>query len=501
MSMEQNGLPPGWAVAPLKTLVQIGRGSTSPNSEPDRKFNYVALENVSKGSGSLVDFSPTKGSAIGSTKAVFREGDVLYGKLRPYLQKALVAPFDGVSVTDLIPLVPASGIMGRFIQHYLLGPHHLDYITPLLAGIRMPRLRKGDIEGMPVPLPGTNEQKRIVAKIEALQGRSEAAKEALDAIPPLLEKFRQSVLAAAFRGDLTKVWRAKNPDVEPATELLKRIRAERRRRWEEAKPGKKYKEPEPVDTTGLRELPEGWCWATFEEVLTYLTSGSRGWADFYSDSGSIFIRAQDINTDHLVLEDVAYVALPAKAEGTRTLVAPADLLVTITGANVTKAALVPSDIGEAYVSQHVALCRAVLPQTAPVLHRWLISEANGRKQLLSAAYGGGKPGLNLDNIRGVRVALPPLLEQVEIVGRLDEVFEECAALTEAARLATAVHSTLSQSILAKAFRGELVHQDPNDEPASVLLERIRAERNANGPSGSTKRGRRRSRRASTGEAT
>ncbi len=120
---------------------------------------------------------------------------------------------------------------------------------------------------MPVLVPPINEQKRIVAKLDALQARSEAAKEALDAIPPLLEKFRQSVLASAFRGDLTRKWREQNPDVEPASELLARIRAERRRRWQEANPKKQYVEPEPVDATGLPELPERWCWAPLEDLV------------------------------------------------------------------------------------------------------------------------------------------------------------------------------------------------------------------------------------------
>ena len=112
---------------------------------------------------------------------------------------------------------------------------------------------------MPFVIAPLSEQRRIVAKIETLQERSRKARAALEAIPPLLEQFRQSVLAAAFRGDLTADWRAQHPDVEPASVLLDRIRAERRRRWEEAELSKmqakgkmpkdekwkeRYKEPE-----------------------------------------------------------------------------------------------------------------------------------------------------------------------------------------------------------------------------------------------------------------
>lgn len=122
-----------------------------------------------------------------------------------------------------------------------------------------------------IPVAPTGEQRRIVEKIDALQDRSRKAREALSEVGPLLEQFRQSLLAAAFRGDLTADWRAQNPNVEPASELLKRIRKERRQKWEEAELAKyeakgkqppkgwqeKYKEPDPVDESELPELPAG----------------------------------------------------------------------------------------------------------------------------------------------------------------------------------------------------------------------------------------------------
>src|SRR5690606_36379861 len=129
--------------------------------------------------------------------------------------------------------------------------------------------------------PPLNEQNRIVANIDALTEKSREAREALAEVPELLDKLRQSILAAAFRGDLTREWRAKNPDVEPASVLLERIRQERRKKWEEAQLAKfraegklpkddswkkKYVEPQPVDTTDLPDLPERWCWASLEEL-------------------------------------------------------------------------------------------------------------------------------------------------------------------------------------------------------------------------------------------
>src|ERR1043165_9490088 len=164
------------------------------------------------------------------------------------------------------------------------------------------------------PVAPLNEQRRIVGKLEGLLARSRRTKEALDAIPTLLERFRQSVLAAAFRGDLTKDWREKNSDMEPASKLLDRIRAERRRRWEEVElerlrtKGKalrddrwkeKYENPARLHESDLPKLPNGWAWASMEEVCPLeapIVYGIILPGDDVRD-GVPYIRPVDINTD------------------------------------------------------------------------------------------------------------------------------------------------------------------------------------------------------------
>ena len=207
------------------------------------------------------------------------------------------------------------------------------------------------------------------------------------------------------------------------------------------------------------------------------------------DSGLLFIRAQNINSDVLRLDDVAFVSLPNKTEGLRTRVQKDDILVTITGANVTKSALVDCDLDDAYVSQHVALVRLTDRRLAPFLFHWIVSTAHGRKQLLESAYGQGKPGLNLDNIRDVSIAIPPLSEQQEIVRRVEKLFAFADQIEARLRQAQAHVDRLTQSLLAKAFRGELVptehalatREARTYEPASCLLDRIRAESDSTAP--------------------
>lgn len=277
-----------------------------------------------------------------------------------------------------------------------------------------------------VPLAPLAEQHRIVAKIEELFSELDQGVASLKTAREQLKVYRQSLLKNAFEGKLTA-----------ATE------------WREKSLG---------------------------QLLGFLTSGSRGWAAYYATSGDLFVRAQNIKHDRLELDDVAFVALPEKAEGLRTRIQQGDLLITITGANVTKSAMVKHDLGAAYVSQHVALCRPTTEILPEYLYWFIVAEAAGRKQLTDMAYGAGKPGLNLENIRSVNVPFPNLHEQQEIVEQIESKLSEADQLDQTLATALQQADALRQSILKKAFHGQLEKQDKNEESATALLERIRAER-------------------------
>ena len=160
-------------------------------------------------------------------------------------------------------------------------------------------LTAASLERIPLPLPPLNEQRRIVAKLDAIFEQTRAAKARLERLPALLEKLKRSILAAAFRGDLTKDWRAAHPDVEPASALLDRIRAERRHSWEadlRAKgkdPAKaKYEEPRAAGDGDVPELPSSWTWLSAEQCAWEITVGHLGpMKDRYVNSGIPFLRS------------------------------------------------------------------------------------------------------------------------------------------------------------------------------------------------------------------
>jgi len=350
-------------------------------------------------------------------------------------------------------------------------------------------------ESVPLRVAPLNEQKRIVRKIEALQTRSKKAKDALDQIPPLLEKFRQSVLAAAFRGDLTKEWREKNKDkIEPASVLLERIRVERRKKWEEEELKKfkakgkvpkddswksKYKEPEPVDTTGLPELPEGWVWARVQELsfvgtgLTPLRSEPRFW-----DKGTIpWIKSAATNQPE-VSKAEEFVTDVALKETNLTIYPPGTLLVAMYGEGQTRGRCtelkIPATINQAMAA---LTFEGLTCQCRGWVKRYF---QKNYEQIRFLSGGGVQPNLNVGKVNRLVLPLPPLAEQKVLIEMFEERELAARSIRELVREGIDSFSVFNQSILAKAFRGELVPQDPNDEPASVLLERIKAEREKNG---------------------
>jgi type I restriction enzyme S subunit len=290
--------------------------------------------------------------------------------------------------------------------------------------------------------------------------------------------------------------RAEGRDYEPASVLLERILADRRRRWEESELGRmrakgkvpndgkwraKYKEPRAPDTSNLSELQEGWCWATMDQLAWRITSGSRDWTKYYDRGESVFLMAQNVRPGLLDLSYRQRVDPPAEdASCERSQVAMDDLLVTIVGANTGDVCRVPTDLPKHYVCQSVALMRPAYSQTSKYLDAYLNSPV-GRHVYQEFMYGQGRPHLSFDNLKETLVPVPPLAEQLRIIASLDRMQSVIATIATAAGVDVRRCRSVRQSVIKWAFEGRLVDQDPADEPASKLLERIKVERDsANG---------------------
>jgi type I restriction enzyme, S subunit len=430
-------LPEGWAECCLSDVAEINPALDRCPYPANGMVHFVPMPAVGAETGSINFDQHRPYGEVRKGYTAFVGGDVLFAKITPCMEngKMAVVPDLPLSVafgsTEFHVLRCRTGIVPEYLYYFVSGrAFRYEAEHKMTGAVGQKRVPTSFVAEHGFPLPPLPEQHRIVAKLEELFSELDAGTASLTRARAQLKTYRQALLKTGFEGKLTAPWRAAG------------------KAWRQTRLGNE---------------------------ITFLTSGSRGWADHYADQGEIFIRAQNLKHDRLDLTDIAFVQLPAGAtEGLRTRVQIGDVLVTITGANVTKTGMVNRDLGTAYVSQHVALCRSGPNLRPEFLYWYLLSETGGRRQLNAAAYGAGKPGLNLENIREVTLRLPCLEEQDEIIAHVSALLSDEENISQTIQNELTRITALRQSILKKAFSGQLVTQDPADEPASALLARLAA---------------------------
>ena len=503
-------LPVGWTTAHLEALVEttapIIYGILQPGPEQESGVPYVRPTEIVRNKIQLDQLRRTTVEIARKYKRASLRGDDVLLSIVGTVGKVAVVPaeLDGANITQSSARIRAKKNLldPRFLAWLLRSPVLRAQYDSALLGTGVPRLNIAHVRALDCPLPPLNEQRRIVAKLDALNEKSTRAKEALEAVPPLLEKLRQSILAAAFRGDLTKEWRAQNPNVEPASKLLERIRAERRRRWEEAELEKlqakgklpkddswkkKYQEPAPVDTEGLPELPEGWCWAAMEELLTedglgygVLKPGER------TPGGVPMIRVMDLKADSIDTSELYEIAPSLADEFSRTRLVEGDVLLAVM-ATIGRCAVVPATLAGANVNRALAVLRLAGVLLPDVL-LWMMRSPHFISAFLAHKVGSAQQRINLGDLRRFPVPVPAVAEQGALLAYVERAMRDLSRLSEGIRQDALLLNELDEAVLRNAFRGELVPQDPADEPAATLLARLREQAEADAAAPSKSRG-------------
>ena len=347
------------------------------------------------------------------------------------------------------------------------------------------------VREFPIPLAPLPEQHRIVAKLDELFSELDAGVAALERAQAKLKRYRASVLKAAVEGRLTEEWRRKNPPDETGAELLQRILVERRQLWEEEQLAKfaasdrkpprnwrdKYKEPLGPDEGELPELPQGWCWATVDQVSN-ISSGQtpKGAAANVTPTGEVpWYKVGDMNlpgNERAMQHSRAYLSMnKAKALGLRVFPAGTIVFPKRGGAIAT------NKKRELAVSSCLDLNIMAMSPVGDVgtwLWWWFQSV-----DLAVLADGSNVPQINNQDILTLLLPLPPASEQKIVLDLVQELMDVWQRSLEAVKSRRTTSARLRQSILKLAFAGHLVPQDPTDEPASVILERIRADQEGN----------------------
>lgn len=326
-----------------------------------------------------------------------------------------------------------------------------------------------------IPFFPYEQQKRIVAEIEKQFSRIDEAVANLKRVKVNLKRYKAAVLKAAVEGKLTEEWRKQHPDVEPADKLLERILTERRENWQ----GRgKYKEPSAPDTADLPDLPEGWVMARLGSLPVEVFDGPFGSnlkSSDYVSAGVRVIRLENIGSREFVDGKESFVTEEKYEQLKKHTVRHGDIIFSSFVANETRVVILPDHIKKAI---NKADCFCIRVSSGAVNKRYLetfLATRTAYEHLVGEIHGATRPRINTSQLKDCQVPIPPVSEQVEIVSKL-------SAIMSVAEVADAQVDTnlrradrLRQSILKQAFSGQLAPQDPNDEPASVLLERMRAQ--------------------------
>lgn len=444
-------LPEGWVEAKLGDVVDYGKTQKVTLSDVEPDAWVLELEDIQKDCSVIIKRLNATERPFKSTKNLFNKGDVLYGKLRPYLNKVVVADNSGVCSTEIIPINAEPYISNRFLFHWLKSDQFLSYVNDVSYGVNMPRLGTKDGVAAPLVVPPLAEQKVIVEKLDSLLAQVESTKARLERLPEILKRFRQSVLAAAVSGRLTEEWREAN-DVAIDSWISTNIGA-----LAQVATGK----------TPKRSNTEYWEGGN----IPWLTSAATGVsATFEADQ---FVTELAVKECTLKLFPIGTLLLAMYGEGK-------------TRGQVTELRL------EATCNQ---ACAAILVDEARVSKEFLkLRLLENYEETRKVAAGGNQPNLNLNKVREIPVNLPSEMEQTEIVRRVEELFAYADKIQQQADAALQRVNSLTQSILAKAFRGELTAEwraaNPElisgENSAEALLEKIKAERAAQKPKKKTR---------------
>jgi len=488
-------LPKGWTSAKLGefTLERVEQAEPGSFAVP-----YIDIGSIDKDSKRV---GPTERvtSANAPTRARqwVKSGDVLVSLTRPNLNAVAIVPpeLDGAVASTGFDVLRTVGVLPGWVFNRVRSQEFVSDVCAGVQGVVYPAIRPDDVRRQSLPIPPASEQRRIVEAIDSYLTRLDDAAANLEKVQAKLKAYRASVLKAAVKGRLVpteaSLSRAEKCSYEPAEALLDRVLAERRRRWEEAELGKfkaagktlrddkwkaKYQEPFVLDASMLPELPEGWCWASLDQLLHLLRNGQS--MAPREQAGVRTLRISAVRPLSVDFKDVRY--LPGDpVDYEDDLVEVDDLLFTRYNGT-------PSLVG---------VCGRVRVLTEPTVHPdklikvRLCSDLHVPYFELAANVGesrdlierrtrttAGQAGISGFDLKQMPVPVPPLSEQVRIG---DEV-ERLVSVAEKASAAVTVDecrcARLRQSILKWAFEGKLVDQDPTDEPAERLLARIRAER-------------------------
>lgn len=479
--MMNSHLPSGWHICIISDVAKVNPSKIT--AEPDLVAGFVPMSLAPTDFNGRLQFEEKPWGEIQKSYTNFQNGDVIFAKVTPCFENGKAAIVDdlpngiGAGSSEFYVLRPEQGVISNRLLFALLKTNAFaqNGAENMTGAVGLRRVPRAFVEGFEFPLSPLAEQKVIADKLDTLLAQVESTKARLERIPEILKRFRQSVLAAAVSGKLTEEWRSQNPFtlVEHSISCIEESRA--------SKLGKKSKSKEHLLSEEYA-IPESWQWVSLDFMSLKIVDGTHH-TPTYIEKGVPFISVKDIKNGQISFENTKFISNDEHNELIKRCKPElGDLLITKSG-TIGRTAIVTDDVAfSLFVS--VALIKPVSTMVNMkfidiALQKW-VNEIDVSSRIVGTAI----KNLHLQDMRVLAIPFAPIEEQTEIVRRVEQLFAFADSIEQKATAALARVNNLTQSILAKAFRGELTADwraaNPElisgDNSAAALLEKIKVER-------------------------
>ncbi|MCK9593308.1 MAG: restriction endonuclease subunit S [Methanoregula sp.] len=424
-------IPEGWTkvlLGDVCTHPQYG-WTTCTDHNPDG-LKIVRTSDISSGK---IDWSTVPSCVLepdNIEKYLLKSGDILISRAGSVGMSYKIQDCPrAVFASYLIRFRALDSIDTDYLEYFLKSRQYWDSIANETIGITIPNVNASKLKNIPIPLPPLSEQRRIVARIEALLAQVNAARDRLSRVPLIMRRFRQAVLAAACEGRLTEGWREDNPEFKS-----------------------KHCERTNVEIPEDWEIPEEWQLLTIDEVCEKIVDCPHS-TPKWTQLGKICIRTSEIKPCYLDLSNARFVSEETYRERVQRLEPKEGDIVFSREGTLGQAAIIPKGV-DICLGQRIMQLR-VGAECSPFFLTYLINSPQIQKIVIELTTGSTSPHVNVGDVKKFPVPLPPLAEQQEIVHRVNALFERADAFDLEVVAASRRCERLTQAVLGKAFAGKL----------------------------------------------
>lgn len=459
--MGNDVLPIGWSRALLGEICNR-IDAVDPSDEPNKSFTYVDIASIDNRANRIATPKRLLGKdAPSRARQKIRTGDTLFSTVRTYLKNIAIVPpdLDGqVCSTGFCVIRPIEQINPKYVFYYVLTNKFINDVTPTQTGILYPATKDSTILEQTIPIPPTAEQERIVSRIDDFRQELGTAKRSLLEAQSAMDTFHHAVLARAYDGGLVH----QDPTDEAAVRILESINRERKTPWEAPAIKKSHC------------LPKGWEWTSIGSIVESTFYGPRFAKGEYETTGTFTIRTTDMDDrGNVLLRNPPRIKLSQEQLNAFGL-QKGDILITRSG-SIGKCAIFENVSQPAIPSAYLIRMRLFIKHVSPQYVLYYLLSPAGQELLGTGSHAITQQNINAETIKKFPIPLAPAKEQFRIADEIRALLDAAGSIEGIMRTETDRVEELEQAIITKAFRGELIPQDPNDEPASVLLERIKIE--------------------------